>query len=358
MSKALVRRNSSKQGLQNLMRLTSQRSIEDAEEVERERRQRARRSLRQRNNGLTPDDFTPDTEMPAKENMWQSDMKSDSSPSIEVDEGFSDWTQRREKQRRQQELSQDGSEEENLEEDLENKVVTKKFPQAFRMSSSRFQMPEQKENVTTSEKERRNEGEDEEWRKKERDMLISNRKEEIQILQNKEIIVCSRDGAILGAEQQLQNFHMDLQEENQELERHRHRRVQAKWNQQELRRCGEDRREFQEEDEQQRKGQKQQQLPKDEDRKGVNVGVANRITQWVKSPSDSSNRPPTFRPIIVKPGDVMHKKNMWEVIGDSSGSLEQRTKPAAAGKKYKFVITGHGKYEKIPVDNTNDGELN
>ena len=27
---------------------------------------------------------------------------------------------------------------------------------------------------------------------------------------------------------------------------------------------------------------------------------------------------------------------------------------SAAGKKYKFVVTGHGKYEKIPVDE--DGE--
>uniref|UniRef100_A0A1A7WPG8 Uncharacterized protein n=1 Tax=Iconisemion striatum TaxID=60296 RepID=A0A1A7WPG8_9TELE len=352
MSKALLRRNSSKQGLQNLMRLTSQRSIEDAEEVERERRQRARNSLRQRNSGLTPDDFTQEAEMPAKENMWDNDLKSSSSPSIEVDEGFSDWTQRREKQRRQQELSQEGSEEENLEEDLENKVVTKKFPLAFRMSSSRFQTQEQKENKSTGEMESRNEREDEERRRKGRDILISNRKEEIQnqikSLHNKEGTECSRAGAILDVEQRLENFHVELQEENQELERHRHRQVEAKQNQQELRGWQGDRGQFQEEEE-----EKQKQLP--EDRKGVKVGVSNRITQWIKSPSD---RPPTFRPIIVKPGDVKQKKNMWEVIGDSSGSLEQRTKPATAGKMYKFVITGHGKYEKIPVENTNDGELN
>lgn len=28
-----------------------------------------------------------------------------------------------------------------------------------------------------------------------------------------------------------------------------------------------------------------------------------------------------------------------------------------AGKKYKFVITGHGKYEKIPVDDEDTGEF-
>lgn len=28
---------------------------------------------------------------------------------------------------------------------------------------------------------------------------------------------------------------------------------------------------------------------------------------------------------------------------------------SAANKKYKFVVTGHGKYEKIPVDDENEG---
>ncbi|KAI1903963.1 hypothetical protein AGOR_G00000810 [Albula goreensis] len=45
-SGALLRRNSSKQGLQNLLRVTAQRSIEDAEEIERERRRRAREAFR------------------------------------------------------------------------------------------------------------------------------------------------------------------------------------------------------------------------------------------------------------------------------------------------------------------------
>ncbi|KAK6290800.1 hypothetical protein J4Q44_G00388000 [Coregonus suidteri] len=46
MSHAILRRNSSKQGLQNLLKITAQRSVEDAEEVERERRRRARESFR------------------------------------------------------------------------------------------------------------------------------------------------------------------------------------------------------------------------------------------------------------------------------------------------------------------------
>lgn len=30
---------------------------------------------------------------------------------------------------------------------------------------------------------------------------------------------------------------------------------------------------------------------------------------------------------------------------------------STAGKKYKFVVTGHGKYEKIPVDDENGEEF-
>ncbi|CAL8375322.1 unnamed protein product [Arctogadus glacialis] len=44
MSTALLRRDSSKQGLQKLLRVTAQRSLEDAEEVEREQRRRRRES--------------------------------------------------------------------------------------------------------------------------------------------------------------------------------------------------------------------------------------------------------------------------------------------------------------------------
>ncbi|KAK5901600.1 hypothetical protein CesoFtcFv8_006950 [Champsocephalus esox] len=88
------------------------------------------------------------------------------------------------------------------------------------------------------------------------------------------------------------------------------------------------------------------------DTEGLKVGVANRITQWVKGPTDGSRT--SLKPADVRPGEVMQKKNMWEIIGDSTGRPGQSAKGSAAGKKYKFVITGHGKYEKIPVDE--DGE--
>ncbi|XP_055011511.1 non-muscle caldesmon isoform X2 [Boleophthalmus pectinirostris] len=84
------------------------------------------------------------------------------------------------------------------------------------------------------------------------------------------------------------------------------------------------------------------------DTEGLKVGVANLITQWVKGPNDPSRQGPG-KPTDVKPGDVMQKRNMWEGMGESSMRSGQR-KGSTSGKKYKFVVTGHGKYEKIPVD--------
>ncbi|XP_012688139.2 non-muscle caldesmon isoform X1 [Clupea harengus] len=89
------------------------------------------------------------------------------------------------------------------------------------------------------------------------------------------------------------------------------------------------------------------------DTEGIKVGVADLITNWVKGNPDGSNRNPS-RPADVKPGDVLHKKNMWEVIGEnSSGRPGLGGKGLSPGKKYKFVVTGHGKYEKIPMDDDN-----
>ncbi|XP_024234575.1 non-muscle caldesmon isoform X3 [Oncorhynchus tshawytscha] len=113
MSHAIPRRNTSKQGLQNLLKITTQRSVEDAEEVERERRRRARESFRSMGSSSTsdPGGLSLDNVVLAEDGLYESDLKpSSSSPSMEEDEGFSDWTQRLERRRQQaqrmEELSQ------------------------------------------------------------------------------------------------------------------------------------------------------------------------------------------------------------------------------------------------------------
>ncbi|XP_073692662.1 uncharacterized protein [Garra rufa] len=81
----------------------------------------------------------------------------------------------------------------------------------------------------------------------------------------------------------------------------------------------------------------------------VKVGVANLINHWVKGSPEGGNRNSPSTPSDVKPGDVLQKKNMWEIIGE--GSAAERSglggKGSSSGKQYKFVVTGHGKYEKI-----------
>ncbi|GAA6227692.1 non-muscle caldesmon-like [Lates japonicus] len=555
MSNALLRRNSSKQGLQNLMRLTAQRSIEDAEEVERERRRRAREALRRRNSGSAPEESSPDNETPTEENIYDADLKPRSSPSLEEDEGFSDWTQRRERRRQQrlQELSQGGEEDEDEEEDTINKeAVPVKTVQASPTSSSRLQRQEQEETDRARvEAERRKEREEEairaerarrekekeEEEKRKREEVMTRRREEIQrpkteVEKRKEVKVSytskvflhqepkhsNANGdatneevtsyvhnktkrsssratepeeaeAILETEQRLEKIRRSLQvKESQELEQLRHRQAEAEQELEELKRRREERRRVRDEEERRREEEEQQRLAKEEEERrrmkedierrrmeaaermkslstssidgdemfspfspkvpthkiterteslnrslkksnsfkktqplvltskiddkleqyahavensqearavkasltdlpsspevvatkknlfeagevwsptkgatckdtdGLKVGVANLITQWVKGPSDGGSQSPC-RPADVKPGDVMQKKNMWEIIGDSSVKSGQRGKSTAAGKKYKFVVTGHGKYEKIPVDDENGGEF-
>ncbi|XP_069384049.1 non-muscle caldesmon isoform X2 [Paralichthys olivaceus] len=554
MSNALLRRNSSKQGLQNLMRLTAQRSIEDAEEVERERRRRTRESLRRSSSSSTPGEFSPENEMQTEEKMYDSDFKPTSSPSLEEDEGFSDWTQRRElrRQQRLQELSQGGQEDE--EENTINKAASVKTAKASATSSSRLQQQEQEEmERARMEVERRKEREEEEAvraerarrekdreeeEKRKKEEVMTRRREDVQrpkteVEKRKEVKVSytskvflqqepkhsTANGdatneevshinsktkrstratepeeaeAILETEQRLEKIRRSLQaKESQELEQLRHRQTEAEQELEELKRRREERRRVREEEEHRRLEEERQRLAKEEEERrrmkedierrrmeaaermkslstssvdgdemfspfspkapthkiterteslnrslkksnsfkktqplmlmskiddkleqyahavensqearavkasltdlpsspevvsskknlfeageawsqsptkgatckdtdGLKVGVANLITQWVKGPSDGS-RQSSSRASDVKPGDVMQKKNMWEIIGDSSERPGQRAnKGSVADKKYKFIVTGHGKYDKIPMKDESGGEF-
>ncbi|XP_061132101.1 lymphocyte-specific protein 1-like [Syngnathus typhle] len=93
MSEPIRRRNSSRELLQNLIQVTFQRSLEDAEEVERERRRRTRERQRDQVTSLS---------MPQQENKPFSEVSDEEvKPSCcfvqEEDEGFSDWSHRLEK---------------------------------------------------------------------------------------------------------------------------------------------------------------------------------------------------------------------------------------------------------------------
>ncbi|XP_072495595.1 lymphocyte-specific protein 1 isoform X1 [Notamacropus eugenii] len=105
-SGALLRRHSSKQGLQNLLRLTTQWSVEDEEEAARERRRREReRQLRsQSEDGVGGTSSCPEME---PEQPEQEKLLALKPMELEEDEGFSDWSQKVEQ--RKQRWGPDGS---------------------------------------------------------------------------------------------------------------------------------------------------------------------------------------------------------------------------------------------------------
>ncbi|XP_036439839.1 lymphocyte-specific protein 1 isoform X2 [Colossoma macropomum] len=86
------------------------------------------------------------------------------------------------------------------------------------------------------------------------------------------------------------------------------------------------------------------------DTEGLKVGVADLITQWVKGNPDVNSKTPPSKPTSneVKAGEVHQKKSLWETKDTSKA--ENPGGKASMGKKFKFVGTGHGKYEKVCVD--------
>ncbi|XP_053576469.1 lymphocyte-specific protein 1 isoform X2 [Bombina bombina] len=82
------------------------------------------------------------------------------------------------------------------------------------------------------------------------------------------------------------------------------------------------------------------------DTEGINVAVSDLINQWGKEKSETDGPQSPTKLTEVRPGDVLSKKSLWEQNAMSSPT----GKNSAASKKYKFVPTGHGKYERILVD--------
>ncbi|XP_058485308.1 lymphocyte-specific protein 1-like [Solea solea] len=55
----------------------------------------------------------------------------------------------------------------------------------------------------------------------------------------------------------------------------------------------------------------------------------------------------------IKSGGVLNKKNLWESLGDIL-SPGRDGKESSPGKGYKFMVTGHGKYEKVDSSSIKD----
>nr|XP_031304273.1 lymphocyte-specific protein 1 isoform X3 [Camelus dromedarius] len=77
------------------------------------------------------------------------------------------------------------------------------------------------------------------------------------------------------------------------------------------------------------------------------MAVASTKSRWETGEvqAQSAAKSPSCKDIVA--GD-MSKKSLWEQKGSSKTSSTVKSTPS--GKRYKFVATGHGKYEKVLVD--------
>lgn len=82
------------------------------------------------------------------------------------------------------------------------------------------------------------------------------------------------------------------------------------------------------------------------DTEGISIGVSDMINQWGKDKPDPEGLGSPVKLTEVKPGEVLSKKSLWEQ-GSKPGQINKNATPS---KKYKFVPIGHGKYEKVLVD--------
>ncbi|XP_077067467.1 uncharacterized protein lsp1a isoform X2 [Siphateles boraxobius] len=549
MSSAFMRRNSSKQGLQNLLRVTAQRSVEDAEEIERERRRRAREAFRNQHSLSRSAGSPQDSVNPPEARLYESELKPSSTIAVDEDEGFSDWTQKLE-QRMRPKMEENGSGEELQKKDKNVNARSRQREKSFTTSKQHQQIQdreeEEKRPETRSTERRMEISERVSSQRPEEchdDTTDSKRQQEIkQPMENKmkeerkEVKVSYTSKVFLqqdrtpngngeaSAEEITSHFiktkrsprtvdvnqafetkkdmHAGLEtelklekirrshqkKESQEMEHLRQRQADAELELEELKKKREERRKAREEEERRRDEEEQQKIAKQEEdkrqmkgdierrrmeaaekrmkninitstdgddpfnplnpisptfkiterteslnrslkksnsfkksqrpvllpkiddkleqythaieisskeakmtkpvvvdmpcvsapvaskknlfeageawsqtsQKGmplkdtdiVKVGVANLINHWVKGSPEGGNRHSPSTPSDLKPGDVLQKKNMWEIIGEGSAAEKPGLvgKGSSSGKRYKFVVTGHGKYNKIPTE--------
>ncbi|XP_053417870.1 lymphocyte-specific protein 1 isoform X2 [Nycticebus coucang] len=77
------------------------------------------------------------------------------------------------------------------------------------------------------------------------------------------------------------------------------------------------------------------------------MAVASTKSRWETGEVQAQSAAKTASCKDIVAGD-MSKKSLWEQKGGSKTS--STVKSTASGKRYKFVATGHGKYEKVLVD--------
>ncbi|XP_067152109.1 lymphocyte-specific protein 1 isoform X2 [Apteryx mantelli] len=362
MSGAVLRRHCSKRGLQNLLRLTAQWSVEDEEEAARERRRREReKQLRsQAEEGLNDASSCSESGLPAQENHY--DFKPSETSELEEDEGFSDWSQKLE-QRKQRSPRQSYEEEDGgvreAEVKLEQIQLDQESPEEIR-----------EENMVVREEERQSHEEDDVQEQQEEEraeqevgpgeagLFLSEKKrrrnEEEETPEKRQK---APSPASLEEEEELCSDHTavcstKITDRTESLNRSIKKSNSIKKTQPPLPVSKIDDRleQYTQAIETSTKAPKPIRQPS-LDIPTTSMVVASTKSLWETGEvaAQSSVKSPTCKDIVA--GDIVSKRSLWEQKGNPKPETNIKSTP---GKKYKFVATGHGQYKKVLIDDATE----
>ncbi|XP_021382401.2 lymphocyte-specific protein 1 isoform X2 [Lonchura striata] len=346
MTSAILRRNSSKQGLQNLIRLTAQWSVEDEEEAARERRRREReKQLRsQAEESLNGTGPCSESAALAQENHY--DFKPSGTSELEEDEGFSDWSQKLE-QRKQRSPRQSYEEEDSgvreaevkLEqiqldqESSEENMVIREDERLCQEEQEAQEREEEEQAEQEEKKRRRNDGEKEGETPEKRQKAPS-----LGSLEEEEL--CSDHTAVCSTK---------ITDRTESLNRSIQKSNSIKKSQPPLPVSKIDDRleQYTQAIETSTKASKSVRQPS-LDLPTTSMMVASTKSLWETGEvtAQSAVKPSACKDIVA--GDIVSKRSLWEQKGNPKP--ESSIKSTPSGKKYKFVATGHGQYKKVLID--------
>lgn len=334
-SPALLRRNSSKQGLERLLRLATQWSLEDDEEAAREQRRRERdRQLQDQDQDQ--DEGGQSSEPPEQEKL----LKASEAPEQDEDEGFADWCQKPE-QRPQHCRAEEPPETEGTEGDqeedrpLENQHDDQAGPAAVCLEGLRLHPSSESQegpgpDVTIQDSLAPEEAEDADGQACQQPrtpspLVLEETAEQgspplspsTKLIDRTESLNRSikKSNSVKKSQPALPISKIDerLEQYTQAIETAGRTPKLVR--------------------------QPSIELP--------SMAVASTKSRWETGEvqAQSAAKGPSCKDIVA--GD-MSKKTLWEQKAGSKTSSTVKSTPS--GKRYKFVATGHGKYEKVLMD--------
>ncbi|KAG3284382.1 lymphocyte-specific protein 1, transcript variant X4 [Ictidomys tridecemlineatus] len=298
----LLRRKSSTRGLETLLRLTTQWSVEDEEEVAREQRRRERERMKQ-----DQDEGGPDPDQSEQEALLGG--KPSEAPELDEDEGFGDWSQKSEQQRQQHWVEEgaldagegpEGKQDRSCQQTCGNDISDGLRQASVHLEQLGLsQEGSGPEEPVQGHQEVAEAGEAEE---------LADRTESLNRSIEKSNTVKKSQPAlpIARIDERLEQYTQAIESAGRTPRLSRQASIE---------------------------------LP--------SMAVASTKSLWETGEMQtlSSAKTPSCKDIVA--GD-MSKKSLWELRGDPTPSSSIKATPS--GKRYKFVATGHGKYEKVLVD--------